>query len=73
MTVDGEGKHPERRHLQAVAEAAGLAPREVDANLDRVLGATQEWADLAQTCEVGPDSLEQVHSAIAENTLRLRG
>jgi serine/threonine-protein kinase HipA len=52
MSVDGEARAPEVKHLRRIGVAAGLDASQVDGVLDDVRGAVSSWSERAEEAEV---------------------
>lgn len=66
MMVAGAGLAPTRAHVNAVAEASSLEPREVRETIEAVRTAVAQWSDIASRHGVSPTSARTIQRRIAE-------
>ena len=64
MTVAGEGRAPQKRHLLELATAVGIDPQESDAILEQVATAVGRWRNQAREAGVGVQSTREIAKAI---------
>ena len=73
MTVAGEGRLPERRHLLALAEAADLMVSEAASVLDDVAAAVDRWPEHAREAGVSPERRRAIGAALEDCVSRSAG
>ena len=66
MTVGGEGRRPDRRHLMSLAEPIGMTADEAQSILEQVAGAIERWPSFAGDAGVGSGSSEQITRALSD-------
>ena len=71
MTVAGEGRAPARRHLQQLADLAGILSQEAQAVLDEVASAVAHWRDHARLAGVGAKTARAIEKASEDHSRRL--
>lgn len=66
MMVAGAGPAPTRAHVDAVAEASSLEPREAREALEQVLAAVAQWPTIAARHGVTPASVRAIQRRLDE-------
>lgn len=66
MTVSGEGRSPELKHLLQVAETAGIGGSEAKAVIADVAYAVTQWPDIAAEAGVSRNTAQAIASELAD-------
>lgn len=64
LDVEGEGRNPGRRHIQALGRRHGLTERQSDAVIDAVRAAVADWGRFAEAAGVTRASRLEIASAL---------
>ncbi len=70
-TIAGEGRNPTRRHLLALAPAAGIASEAAEALIEEVTAAVARWRTHAREADVRAQSVGEIEREIARCLARL--
>ncbi|MCK5529282.1 MAG: type II toxin-antitoxin system HipA family toxin [Kiritimatiellae bacterium] len=73
MTVDGEGREPNRKHIMNIAKGAGVKQSEAINIINEVATAIEQWRHLANSAEIMPNTIAEIEKATQSCLRRVLG
>ena len=67
MTIDGEGRHPQKTHVMNLAKAHSIPAKRANDILSEVLAASDTWNDQAQAVGLSVKKQQEIATHIERN------